>query len=56
MHTEYYLIVFLKQCCIEETAQPQNFKVRVMNINIGLKSVVAKAATAATIPTPLYIT
>ena len=25
-----------------------------MNINIGLKSVVAKAATAATVPTPLF--
>ena len=55
MHTEYYLIVILKQCCIKETAQPQNFKVRVVNINIGLKRVAAKAATAATVPTALYI-
>ena len=47
MFHEYYLLVVLKRCCIEETAQPQNFKVRAMNINIGLKSVAAKAATAA---------
>jgi len=26
-----------------------------MNINIGLKSVAAKAATAATVPTPLFM-
>ena len=55
MHTEYYLIVVLKQCCIEETAQLYNFKVRAMNINIGLKRVAAKAATAATVPTALYL-
>jgi len=55
MHTEYYLLVVLKQCCIEETAQPQNFEVRAMNINIGLKRVAAKAATSATVPTALCI-
>ena len=27
-----------------------------MNINFGLKSVAAKAATAATVPTPLGVT
>jgi len=49
MRTEYYLIVILKQCYIEETAQLYNFKVRAMNINIGLKS----RSHQATVPTPL---
>ena len=54
VHNEYYLIVVLKRCCIEETAQLWNCKLRAMNINTGLKSVAAKAATAATVPTPLH--
>jgi len=52
MHTEYCLVV-LKRCCIEETAQLYNFKVRAVNINIELKCVAAKATTAATVPMPL---
>jgi len=37
VHTEYHLVVILKRCYIEETAQLQNFEVRAMNINTSNK-------------------